>query len=261
MLAKDPAHYAILELPIFPSKRGQYGGTYQAFQIVHGKDRFGASISRDHNNISPTLFARHATLFRDFFWQEDSATIEQYRPTKRPDFLTPPAYGTIGIPMLNYYNVRYIVLYLDALRDQRKIDSSNPTLVLDTEERLVHQVLGADARPVFQDPVTEIYRVPDAPPLAQPVFVDTGNSGWYAPEVNADKIPYRFADTRDGKAGELLFSISASSGSTYACSSPPSITRRRGRSMSRSMGTRPIISPSRRTVRTMRRWIWIFHRA
>lgn len=31
VLAKDPGQYAILELSIFPNKRGQYGGTYQAF--------------------------------------------------------------------------------------------------------------------------------------------------------------------------------------------------------------------------------------
>jgi hypothetical protein len=210
VLAKDPAPYAILELPIFPSKRGQYGGTYQAFQIVHGKYRFGASISRDHDNISPFLFARHATLFRDFFWLPEPAMVEQYRPAKRPDFLATPVYSQIGVPLLNYYDVRYIVLYRDALLDTGQGDGSTAPQVLDAAERLVHQVLGADARPVFQDSVTEIYRVPDAPPLAQPVFLDTGNAGWYAPESTPDKIPYRWADTQGGKAAELLlFNLSA----------------------------------------------------
>lgn len=204
VLAKDPTPYAILELPIFPSKRGQYGGTYQAFQIVHGKYRFGASISRDHNNISPFLFARHATLFRDFFWLPEPSMLEQYRPAKRPDFLATPVYSQIGVPLLNYYDVRYIVLYRDALLDTGQGDGSTTPQVLDAAERLVHQVLGADARPVFQDAVTEIYRVPDSPPLAQPVFLDTGNTGWYAPEATPDKIPYRWADTQGGKAAELL---------------------------------------------------------
>ena len=204
VLAKDPAQYAILELPIFPSKRGQYGGTYQAFQIVHGKDRFGASISRDHDNISPFLFARHATLFRDFFWLPEPAMVEQYRPAKRPDFLATPVYSEIGVPLLNYYNVRYIVLYRDALLDTGQDDGTTSPQVLDAAERLVHQVLGADARPVFQDSVTEIYRVPDAPPLAQPVFLDTGNTGWYAPEITPEKIPYRWAGTQGGKAADLL---------------------------------------------------------
>ncbi len=204
VLAKDPGQYAILELPIFPSKRGQYGGTYQAFQIVHGKYRFGASISRDHNNVSPFLFARHATLFRDFFWLPEPTMVEQYRPAKRPDFLATPVYSEIGVPLLNYYNVRYIALYRDALLDTGQGDGTTSPQVLDAAERLVHQVLGADARPVFQDSVTEIYRVPDAPPLAQPVFLDTGNTGWYAPESTPEKIPYRWADTPGGKAADLL---------------------------------------------------------
>ena len=204
VLAKDPGQYAILELPIFPNKRGQYGGTYQAFQIVHGKYRFGASISRDHDNISPFLFARHATLFRDFFWLPEPALIEQFRPTKRPDFLATPVYSEIGVPLLNYYNVRYIALYRDALLDTGKGDGTTSPQVLDAAERLVHQVLGADARPVFQDSVTEIYRVPDAPPLAQPVFVDTGNTGWYDPEITPEKVPYRWADTQGNQAAELL---------------------------------------------------------
>lgn len=204
VLAKDPAQYAILEAPIFQSKRGQYGGTYQAFQIVHGKYRFGASISRDHNNVNPDLFARHATLFRDFFWLPEPAVTARYRPAKGPDFLATPAYGKMGIPLLNYYHVRYIVLYLDALLYPGKGDGRATPQVLDAAERLVRQVLGANVRPVFQDAVTEVYRVPDAPPLAQPVFVDTGNSGWYAPEISPDKLVYRWADTRGGTAAELL---------------------------------------------------------
>lgn len=204
VLAKDPGQYAILELPIFPSKRGQYGGTYQAFQIVHGKYRFGASISRDHNNVSPFLFARHATLFRDFFWLPKPAMVEQYRPAKRPDFLATPVYSEIGVPLLNYYHVHYIVLYRDALLDTGQGDGSTAPQILDAAERLVHQVLGADIHPVFQDGVTEIYRVPDAPPLVQPVFLDTGNAGWYAPEITPEKIPYRWADTQGGKAADLL---------------------------------------------------------
>ena len=204
VLAKDPASYAILEAPIFPTKRGQYASTYAAFQLFHGKYRFGASISRDQGNNNPNLFARHATLIRDFFWLEDPLTVEQFRPTTKPDFLTAPQYEEIGIPLLNYYNVRYIVLYVDALLDQRKLDPANKTLVYDTAERLVHRVLGADAQPVFRDAVTEVYRVPDHPPLAQPLFIDTGNYGWHVPEINPEKVPYRWADNQDSQPSDLL---------------------------------------------------------
>jgi hypothetical protein len=191
-------------LPIFPVKQGQYAATYAAFQLFHGKYRFGASISRDQGNNNPNLFARHATLIRDFFWQADPATVEQFRPTTKPDFLTAPKYEDIGIPLLNYYNVRYIVLYVDALLDQRKTDPAHKTVIYDTTERLVHQVLGADAQPVFRDAQTEVYRVPDHPPLAQPLFIDTGNYGWYVPEISPEKIPYRWANNQDSQPSDLL---------------------------------------------------------
>jgi hypothetical protein len=50
----------------------------------------------------------------------------------------------------------------------------------------------------------EVYRVPDAPPLAQPLFLDTGTNGWWPPEKTPEGIPYRWADTRDGQAAQLL---------------------------------------------------------
>jgi len=50
----------------------------------------------------------------------------------------------------------------------------------------------------------ETYRVPDGPPLATPFFLDTGTDGWWPPEKTPDGVPYRWADTRDGKSAELL---------------------------------------------------------
>jgi len=48
------------------------------------------------------------------------------------------------------------------------------------------------------------YRAPDGPPLAAPVFLDTGTNGWWGAGRSPDGTPYRWADTRDGKAAELL---------------------------------------------------------
>jgi hypothetical protein len=93
--------------------------------------------------------------------------------------------------------VRYIVLYLDALR-QTSPGATNAA------RDLVRQALGNDARPVYTDAEMEAYRVPDGPPLAMPLFVDTGTNGWWPPEKAPDGVPYRWADTRDGKAAELL---------------------------------------------------------
>lgn len=116
VLAKDPEPYAILESPLFVRQRGRSDALYQAFQIVHGKYRFGSSVARDHKADNPDLFVKRATLFRDFF-NANPSIIEIYRPSATPDFLTPPAYDVVGLPLLNYYHVRYLVLYLDALSE------------------------------------------------------------------------------------------------------------------------------------------------
>lgn len=199
VLAKDPDRYAILELPLFSSSRG---ADWPAYQIVHGKQIFDGSLSRDHKLESPHIFVKHATFYRDLFWAGQAAKQEQFRPTKTPDILTPPDYATFGTPLLNYYHVRYIVLYPDALR------AAAPDALGDAR-RLVHEALGADARPIYEDAVTEVYRVPDSPPPANPIFMDIGDSGWFPAQLTPAKDSYRWADTASGAPAEfLLFNLS-----------------------------------------------------
>ena len=199
VLAKDPGQYAILELPLFAPERG---ADWPAYQIVHGKQIFDGSLSRDHKLESPNIFVKHATLYRDFFWAGQADKREQYRPTKTPDILAPPDYTAVGTPLLNYYHVRYIVLYPDALR------ATAPNALADAR-RLVGQALGADARPMYTDAVMEVYRVPDAPPRASPIFMDMGDSGWFPAQLTPTKQPYRWADSVDGSPSEfLVFNLS-----------------------------------------------------
>lgn len=194
VLAKDPERYAILELPLFSAARG---AAWPAYQIAHGKQLFDGSLSRDHKLENPDIFVKNAPFYRDLFWAGQEQRKEQFRPEKTPDILTPPDYTAFGLPFLSYYNVRYIVLYPaalvqadgDALRDARD---------------LVRQALGASVRPTYEDAIMEVYRVPDAPPAAPPVFVDIGNSGWFPAALSPTKVPYRWADTADGGAAELL---------------------------------------------------------
>lgn len=196
VLAKDPERYAILEVPLFVTQRGRSAALYQAYQSVHGKQVFGSSIARNHKAERPDLFVKTATLYRDYFWINKAPITEMYRPPKG-DFLPTPDYAEVGLPLLNYYNVRYLVLYLDALRD------TGPTATSDARA-LVRDTLGEGARPVFTDALTEIYRVPAAPPAANPVFLDTGADGWYAAERTPQGTPYRWADKGDGAPAELL---------------------------------------------------------
>jgi hypothetical protein len=199
VLAKDPGQYAILELPLFSPERG---ADWPAHQIVHGKQIFDGSLSRDHKLASPNIFATHATFYRDLFRAGQPGKQEQYRPTKTPDILSPPDYATIGIPLLNYYHVRYIILYPDALRALTPI-------ALSDARQLIGQALGADARPMYTDAIMEVYRVPDAPPPANPVFLDMGDSGWFPAQLTPTKEPYRWADSASGAPAEfLLFNLS-----------------------------------------------------
>jgi hypothetical protein len=194
VLAKDPDWYAILELPLFGTGRGM---DWPAHQIVHGKQLFDGSLSRDHKLESPNIFVKHATFYRDLFWTGRDAQTERYRPTKTPDILTPPDFSTYGVPLLNYYHVRYIVLYPDALIQ------TAPDALRGARD-LVGQALGRNVRPVYEDAQMEIYRVPDAPPPAQPVFIDIGSDGWFPAQLTPTKTPYRWADAADGAPAELL---------------------------------------------------------
>lgn len=199
VLAKDPNWYAILELPLFSPERG---ADWPAYQIVHGKQIFDGSLSRDHKLESPNIFVKHATFFRDLFWAGRAGRQEQYRPTKTPDILSPPDYTAIGTPLLNYYHVRYIILYPAALR------ATAPNALTDAR-RLIGQALGAAARPMYTDAVMEVYRVPDVPPPANPVFLDIGDSGWFPAQVSPTKEPYRWADGAAGAPTEfVLFNLS-----------------------------------------------------
>ncbi|MDQ6833972.1 MAG: hypothetical protein M3008_11285 [Chloroflexota bacterium] len=199
VLAKDSGQYAILELPLFSTARG---ADWPAYQIVHGKQIFDGSLSRDHKLESPNIFVTQATFFRDFFRVGQADAQERYRPTKTPDILAPPDYTTVSTPLLNYYHVRYIILYPDALR------ATAPNALADAR-RLVGQALGARAQPVYMDTITEVYRVPDAPPPANPVFMDMGDRGWFPAARTPTQEPYRWADSASGDpATFLLFNLS-----------------------------------------------------
>jgi len=199
VLAKDPDHYAILELPLFSPDRG---ASWPAYQIAHGKQIFDGSLSRDHKLESPNIFARHATYFRDLSWAGQPGKQEPYRPTKTADILAPPDFAAVGTPLLNYYHVRYIILYPDALRALTPI-------ALGDARQLVRQALGASAQPMYTDAIMEVYRVPDAPPPANPVFMDIGDAGWFPAQLTPTKDAYRWADSAAGAPAEfLLFNLS-----------------------------------------------------
>lgn len=195
-LAQDKEKYAIMELPLFAVNgiAGRGEDTYEAYQSIHGKARMGGRLARDHKLTNPNNFSKNATIFRDFFWLERQDQVELYKPSKTADFLATPTIKEWGLPLFNYYNIRYIIFYLDAFEqypDARYV-----------AENLVKQLLGNDVKPVYEDKLMKAYRVPDAPAPANKLFIDTGSTGWYTAEKTADGI-HRWANPCSNATAEL----------------------------------------------------------
>jgi hypothetical protein len=187
-LAQDKEEYAIMELPLFAvnGEAGRGEDTYEAYQSIHGKPRMGGRLARDHKLTNPNNFSKNASIFRDFFWLNRQDKTEVYRPTKVADFLTPPDYKEWGLPLFNYYNIRYIIFYLEAF------EKYQPDLKV--AETLVRRLLGDNVQPVYQDNLMLAYRVPQALAPANKVFIDTGSTGWHAAEKTLEGT-HRWADT------------------------------------------------------------------
>ncbi len=204
VLARDRAPYAILELPPF-AESGR-GTNWPALQTVHGKRIFDGSISRDHGLESPTIFVKQATFFRDAFWMAKPQQRELLRPARTPDMLPMPAYAEIGVPLLRHYDVRYVVLWFAALRDLRPDG-------VEFADSLVRQAIGGEVRPAYEDAIMRVYRVPDVTPMpvASPLFLDVGATGWYPAERTPDGVGYRWAGY--GSPAEILaFNVSPERG-------------------------------------------------
>jgi hypothetical protein len=194
-LAQDKDGYAILELPIF-SDAGLGADHYQMYQLLHGKFRFSGRIARDRKLTNPDNFVKTASLF-DHLWL--LSTPADYRDQFYPkeDFLQRTDYSTQGLAILNYYKVRYIILYKDALA------ATGPDWDEQDFKTIIAQVLGPDAKEYYDDQVMRVYKVPDGPPAANPLTLDTGE-GWYKSEKRStDGVVYRWANLADNDAAQL----------------------------------------------------------
>jgi hypothetical protein len=180
-IGKDRESYAILELPIF-SDEGRGADHYQMYQLLHHKARFSGRLARDRKLTNPNNFVKRGSLFRHLWMlQFPENWTELHYP--EPDILKRTDYRTQGLPILNYYNVRYVVMYKEA------IDAHN----WDRMEELLRDVLGAEIQPHYDDRLMRVYKVPDAPPASNPLTLDMGD-GWLAPQVADDGALYRWAD-------------------------------------------------------------------
>jgi hypothetical protein len=189
-LAKDPEQYAILEIPLFTDK-GRGENVYQSYQIIHNKKRFGGRYARDHKLANPDNFSKRTTFFRDVFWA-GTDRLNYYRPPEGKDFLLQPDLNLVSLPLLNYYNVRYVVLWKEAMPEPGKLEA---------ERTLVKAALGHNAVPIYQDTRMEAYRVPPGALYSDKVFLDVGE-GWHVTETDG-KGQFRWADPDTSSNAEL----------------------------------------------------------
>lgn len=180
-IAQDDENYAILELPLF-SDAGKGAEHYMAYQTLHRKFSFSGRLARDRKLTNPNNFVKHASLFRQL-WFLNLPEEQQRQAYPDHEILQRTDYQAQGLSILNYYNVRYVILYKDAIGE-----TDWPKF-----EGVVKEVLGDPSAPVYDDATLRAYEVPGAPPLANPLTLDVG-SGWYSSEVRSDGVAFRWAD-------------------------------------------------------------------
>jgi len=190
-LGRDSQTYAILELPLFSDLLNQGRGedTYEAFQAIHHKPRFSGRLARDHKLTNPNNFVKRASLFRDLWLLPNPERQSFFYPER--DFLSRTDYKTQGVPVLNYYDVRYIILYKEAITPPQ----------WSRYQAMLKEVLGQDFTIYYEDRIMQVYKVPLALAPANLLTLDVGN-GWSSNQRDSGQV-YRWADNKDNQPSEL----------------------------------------------------------
>lgn len=172
IVAADKSDYAILELPTYKQSGGveHFAMFYQTF---HQKALFGGMLARDHKRVGPLDLIKHSYLFEE-------ANLDSQAVTARPvDILPAPTVDKWATSILNYYNVKYLVLYPGSMSDDQ----------LAQAQQFVKQAVGGNAQPVAKDSTIIAYAVPTATTAQQAPseFIDIGQ-GWNKPETNSTSV-------------------------------------------------------------------------
>jgi hypothetical protein len=155
VLGKDPADYAIIELP--PQDDYWHGAYAMYYQTAHHKRIFGGYISRE--------FAHP--------FMENTAGFREFKAGTAPsDMFVDPL--DARLTALAQYDARLVVVY--------KVNLSRPTKPVAVDlahyRALIAGTLGllADTPPVYSDDQVEVYAVP--PPARHAPYLVLGDS-WY----------------------------------------------------------------------------------
>ena len=180
-IAADRDNYALLELPLF-TEEGRGENHYMFYQVLHQKPRFSGRWARDHSLDNPNNFVKTTPLLRDLWMAaQPEARRDQFYPPQ--DIIPSPDYEAVGAPLLNLLDVRYVVLYKDAI---------SPDLQQQYDP-LLSAVLGPGAAPYREESLVTVYRVPERPAPTNPFALAISN-GWYPAATNPAGRVYRWAD-------------------------------------------------------------------
>ncbi len=150
-LGEEQGDFSILDLP--PQDDYWHGAYRMYFQTAHHKPIFGGYISREY----PHPFLRSTPGYQELTYEDGMGDMFA---AGRAEWLS----------ALQLYRTRYIVLQKDRLPDR-----DEPPADVEPSRRAIHHVLGADAKPSYEDAQVEVYTVP--PPAEAVPFLSVGD-GW-----------------------------------------------------------------------------------
>jgi hypothetical protein len=138
-IALEEGNFALLEIPATTNYAA--GVKVEYFQTIHAKPIIGGQVARTPDNvlefIMDTPFIRELTYLRTF-----------------EDILQPET-AQIGNSVLNYYNIKYVVLHTDYLNENNlkfAMDLTNSTLgqkpvIYEDDEMVVYKIESEDEDP------------------------------------------------------------------------------------------------------------------
>ena len=155
-LGKEEGDFSILELP--PQDDFWHGAYRMYFQTAHGKHIFGGYISREY----PHPFLLSTPGYQELTYVDGHNDMFDSGPDQ-------------WYSAFQQYKTRYIILY-----KSRAPHRQDPPVDVTPSRDAIKLILGADARPFYEDEQLEVYRVPTPQDVVP--FLSVGE-GWEPREV------------------------------------------------------------------------------
>jgi len=164
-LAADKDEYAILEVPSYVQDGGlEHQRMY--YQTFHHKKLLGGQLARDHKRLSPTDFLSHSSFFPEALVNNTAI------PPTTSDFLTRPNFPAMSPALFTYFNIRYIVVYPNAIDPSEK----------SATQSFLNRALGPNPTPIYQDSTITAYKAPTLTGSMPTLLTDVGQ-GWFKPDT------------------------------------------------------------------------------